>query len=224
MLPTTRRGYRTRPLHERLARARLCLIATASVARLPLADAVAAAIDGGADVIQLREKEMESGAFLELADELRLVCAARDVLFVVNDRVEAARIVGADGVHVGQEDAPVAEARHLLGADAFIGVSTHDAVELDAALRDGADYVGVGSVFATTTKGRHVPVSGPAALAPLAARAEARGVPAFAIGGITPENVRDVAAAGFRRVAVCAGVLATDDPAAAARAIVASLR
>ena len=211
-------------MHERLARARLCVIATTSVARLPLAEAVAAAIDGGADVVQLREKEMDGGAFLELADDLRLLCAARDVLFVVNDRVEAARVVGADGVHVGQEDAPVADARRLLGPGTFIGVSAHDAAELDGALRDGADYVGVGSVFATTTKGRDVPVSGAAALAPLAARAEARGVPAFAIGGITPENVAGVAAAGFRRVAVCAGVFATDDPESAARAIVAALR
>jgi thiamine-phosphate pyrophosphorylase len=211
-------------LHERLARARLYLIATTSVARLPLTDAVAAAIDGGVDVVQLREKDMDAGAFLELADELRLLCAARDALFVVNDRVEAARLVGADGVHLGQEDASVAEVRRLLGADALVGVSTHDEAELDAALRDGADYVGLGSVFATTTKGRDVPVSGPGALAPLAARAEAAGVPAFAIGGITAANVADVAAAGFRRVAVCAGVLATDDPAAAARSIVAALR
>jgi thiamine-phosphate pyrophosphorylase len=210
-------------LDERLARARLCLIATTSIARLPLADAVESAIDGGADMIQLREKEMDAGPFLELADELRLLCAARDVLFVVNDRVEAARLVGADGVHVGQEDAPVADARRLLGRGAFIGVSTHDAVELAAALQDGADYVGVGSVFATSTKGRHLPVSGAAALAPLAARAETFGVPAFAIGGITPANVREVAAAGFRRVAVCAGILAADDPAAAASAIVAAI-
>src|SRR5262245_50490250 len=141
VLPTTWRRYRTRPLRERLARARLCLIATTAVARLPLADAVAVAIDGGADLVQLREKEMDAGAFLELADEIRILCAARDVLFVVNDRVESARLVGADGVHLGQEDAPVAEARRLLGADAFIGVSTHDEVELDSALRDGADYV-----------------------------------------------------------------------------------
>lgn len=219
MLPTTWRRYRTRPLHERLARARLCLLATTSVARVPLAEAVEAAIDGGIDVVQLREKEMDGASFLELADELRLLCAARDVLFVVNDRVEAARLVGADGVHLGQEDAPVAEARRLLGGEAFIGVSTHDAVELDVALRDGADYVGVGSVFPTTTKGRHVPVSGAAMLAPLAARADAAGVPAFAIGGITIENVGEVSAAGFRRVAVCAGILATDDPQAAASAI-----
>jgi thiamine-phosphate pyrophosphorylase len=219
MLRTTRPRYRTRPLRDRLARARLYLLATAAVSRLPLMDAVAAAIDGGVDVVQLREKTMEEGAFLELADDLRLLCAAKDVLFIVNDRVEAARLVGADGVHLGQDDVSVAEARRMLGTDALIGVSTHDATELACALGDGADYVGVGSVFATSTKGRDVLVSGPAALAALAAKAEAAGVPAFAIGGITAANVGEVVAAGFRRVAVCAGILASDDAHAAARAI-----
>jgi thiamine-phosphate pyrophosphorylase len=184
---------------------------------------VAAAIDGVVDVVQLREKTMEDGAFLELADDLRLLCAAKDVLFIVNDRVEAARLVGADGVHLGQDDMSVADARRILGPDALIGVSTHDATELACALADGADYVGVGSVFATSTKGRDVLVSGPAALAPPAARAEAAGVPAFAIGGITAENVVDVVEAGFRRVAVCAGVLASDDSGRRARELVAAL-
>jgi thiamine-phosphate pyrophosphorylase len=211
-------------MRDRLGAARLYLLATSSVARLPLFDAVAAAIDGGVEVVQLREKEMADGEFLELADDLRLLCAAKDALFVVNDRVEAARLVGADGVHLGQEDVAVAEARRVLGPDAFVGVSTHDAVELEGALADGADYVGVGSVFATATKGREVLVSGPAALAPLAARAEARGVPAFAIGGITTENIDEVLAAGFRRVAVCAGVLAADDPGDAARQLAMRLR
>ena len=211
-------------MRERLAAARLYLLATTSVARAPLLDAVAAAIDGGVDVVQLREKEMDAGAFLALADDLALLCAARDVLFVVDDRVEAARAVGAQGVHLGQDDAPVAAARRTLGAGAIVGVSTHDAAELDRALREGADYVGVGSVFATATKGRAVPVRGPAALAPLAARAEAAGVPAFAIGGITAANVTEVVAAGFRRVAVCAGILATDDPRAAAAALRRALR
>jgi thiamine-phosphate pyrophosphorylase len=211
-------------LRERLGRARLYLLATTSVSRLPLLDAVGAAIEGGADVVQLREKTMEDGEFQELADDLRLVCAAADVLFVVNDRPIAARLVGADGVHVGQDDVSVAEARRVAGPGVLVGVSTHDAAELAAALADGADYVGVGSVFATATKGRGVPVSGPVALAPLARRAEAAGVPAFAIGGITPENVREVVDAGFRRVAVCAGILAADDPCAAARAIAAALR
>ncbi len=186
-------------------------------------DAVAAAIDGGVDVVQFREKEMEDGAFLELADDLRLLCAAKDVLFIVNDRVEAARLVGADGVHLGQDDVAVADARRILGPDALIGVSTHDATELACALADGADYVGVGSVFATSTKGRDVLVSGATALAPLAAKAETAGVPAFAIGGITTENVDEVVAAGFRRAAVCAGILGSDDPARRARELVAVL-
>lgn len=224
MLRTTCPRYRTRPLRDRLARARLYLLATTAVSRLPLLDAVAAAIDGGVDVVQLREKTMSDGEFLELADDLRLLCAATDVLFIVNDRVEAARVVGADGVHVGQEDVPVETARRIVGRDALIGVSTHDAVELTAALGDGADYVGVGSLFPTTTKGRDVLVGSPTELAPLATRAETAGVPAFAIGGITAANVGDVVAAGFRRVAVCAGVLATDDPRRAAQAFVARLR
>lgn len=207
-----------------LARARLYLLATTSVARLPLVEAVAAAIDGGVEIVQLREKSMPDGPFLELADDLNLLCAAKDVLFIVNDRVEAARLVGAQGVHVGQDDLPVAEARRALGPGGLIGVSTHDSAELAEALARGADYVGVGSVFATATKGRDVRVSGPTALAPLAARAEAVGIPAFAIGGITTENVREVTAAGFRRVAVCAGILATDDPETAARTFSESLR
>jgi len=211
-------------VRDRLGRATLYLLATSSVAKLPLLDAVAAAIDGGVEVVQLREKTMSDGAFLELADDLNLLCAAKDALFLVNDRVEAARIVGADGVHLGQDDVCVEEARRILGADALIGVSTHDAMELARALADGADYVGVGSVFATATKGRDVPVSGTDALAPLAARAEAAGVPAFAIGGITPQNVERVVAAGFRRVAVCAGILAADDPRAAAERLRDALR
>src|SRR4030095_13325013 len=105
---------------------RLYLLATTAVARRPLLDAVAAAIDGGVDVVPLREKTMEDGAFLELAAHLHLLCAAKAVFFVVNDRVDAARVVGAEGVHLGQDDVPVALARRALGPDAVIGVSQHD--------------------------------------------------------------------------------------------------
>ena len=160
---------------------------------------------------------------LLLARRLRALCDAHGALLVVNDRIEVARDSGADGVHLGQDDRSVAEARRVLGPHALVGVSTHDAAELRRALADGADHVGVGSVFATSTKGRAVPVSGPAALAPVAAAAEAAGVPAFAIGGISPTNVADVAAAGFRRVAVSAGVLASESPRAAAAALLAAL-
>lgn len=174
-------------------------------------------------MIQLREKTASDADLLALARRLRSLCDGCGALLVVNDRIDVARDAGADGVHLGQEDRPVTEARRVLGPVALVGVSTHDAGELTRALADGACYVGVGSVFPTATKGRAVPVSGPAALAPLAARAEAAGVPAFAIGGIDAANVRDVAAAGFSRVAVCAGVLAAEDPEAAAAAIVAAL-
>ena len=204
-------------MDDRLARARLYLLATTAVSRRPLLDAVSLVLDAGVDVVQLREKTMADGEFLELADDLRLLCEVRGALFVVNDRVEVARIVGADGVHLGQEDLGVAQARKLLRAGTAVGVSTHDAAELSRALEDRADYVGVGSVFPTSTKGRDVAVSGPEALAALAILAEGAGVPAFAIGGITVRNATEVVSAGFRRLAVCAGILGESDPGAAAR-------
>ncbi|MCE9634859.1 MAG: thiamine phosphate synthase [Planctomycetes bacterium] len=208
---------------ERLAAARLYVLATTAISRGPLLSTVEQALLGGATMIQLREKSMSDAETLDLARRLRVLCDAHGALLIVNDRVEIARDAGADGVHLGQDDRPVADARRILGPQALVGVSTHDAEELRRALADGADHVGVGSVFATSTKGRAVPVSGPAALAPVAAAAEAAGVPAFAIGGITPANVAEVAAAGFRRIAVSAGVLAAESPRAAAAALVAAL-
>lgn len=212
-------------LKTKLDSARLYVLATTAVARRPLYAAVQEALRGGATMVQLREKSMADADVLALALGLRVICDAHDALLIVNDRIEVARDAGADGVHLGQEDRPVAEARRLLGPGAFVGVSTHDSVELLRAVHDGADYVGVGSVFPTTTKGRQVRVSGPERLAELAVLAEKSvHVPAFAIGGITPANVREVASAGFRRVAVSAGVLGAEDPRAAASAIVAALR
>jgi thiamine-phosphate pyrophosphorylase len=202
---------------DRLARARLYLLATASVASRPLEDAVAGALRGGVDVVQLREKELDGAELLARARELRALCDAHGALFVVNDDVLVARDAGADGVHLGQDDASVAEARAALGGEALVGVSTHSAAELDAALRAGADYVGVGSLFPTATKARATPVGSPAGLAPLAARAEAAGVPAFGIGGVDARNVVEVAAAGFRRMAVCAAILRSPYPEGAAR-------
>lgn len=203
----------------RLREARLYVLATASVARGDWLDAVARALAGGADVVQLREKDLDDAELASRARALVPLCRSHDALLVVNDRVAVARDVGADGVHLGQEDAAVADARAALGPDALVGVSTHDAGELDRALRDGADYVGVGSVYPTATKGRAVAVGTPVSLAPLAVRAESAGVPAFAIGGIDVARSVEVAAAGFVRIATCAGVLAAEDPEAAARAI-----
>jgi thiamine-phosphate pyrophosphorylase len=207
----------------RLRSTRLCLLATASVARGPLAEAVEEALLGGVDMVQLREKSGPDSDVLVTARVLRALCARHGALFIVNDRIEVARDSGADGVHLGQDDRPAAEARRLLPRGALVGISTHDAAELSRAVAAGAGYVGVGSVFPTSTKGSAVPVSGPVALAPLAARAEAAGVPAFAIGGITAANVGEVVAAGFVRVAVSAGILGTESPRASARILRAAL-
>ncbi len=182
-----------------------------------------AALRGGVNVVQLREKDLPDAEFERRARALAALCREAGALFIVNDRVDIARDVGADGVHLGQGDMAVAKARAMLGNGPLIGVSTHDDTELGRALADGVDDVGVGSLFPTTTKGSAVSVGSPATLAPLARRAEEGGVPAFGIGGITVANVAQVAAAGFRRIAVSAGVLAADDPEAAARELRAAL-
>lgn len=203
------------PVH--LPEAQLYLLATRGVCRGPWLEAVEAALAGGVQLVQLREKEATTAERVSLATDLLRLCARHGARLIVNDDPEAAAAVGAWGLHLGQDDAPVADARKRLPARAVVGVSTHDEAELRAAVAAGADYVGVGSAFPTATKGRHVPIRGPRALTRLAAAAESEGVPAFAIGGITPENVDEVVAAGIRRVAVCAGILAQDDPERAAR-------
>ncbi len=203
----------------RLRDAHLYLLVTAAAARGDWLAATEHALAGGVDVVQLREKSLCAAALLERAAVVGALCRAHGALFIVNDRLDVAAGVDCDGVHVGQGDASVASARRALGPHALVGVSTHDAAELDRTLAAGADYVGVGSVYATATKGRAVPVGSPAGLAPLAARAEAAGVPAFAIGGIDVDRARAVAAAGFTRIAVCAAVLGAPDPTATARTL-----
>lgn len=205
------------PPPSRLAAARLYLLATASVSALPLVVGVEAAIRGGVDLVQFREKDLSDAEFTERARSLLAICRAHRVPFVINDRIDVARELGADGVHLGQDDESVDAARARLTPGTFVGVSTHDRIELERAIADGADYVGVGSVFATSTKNTHVPISGPKELAPLAALAESAGLPAFAIGGITIDRVGQVAAAGLQRIAVCSGILSSDDPEGAAR-------
>ena len=202
---------------RRLAAARVYLLATDAVSGPGIGRIVLEGLEGGVGVFQVREKTATDRLVRHVTELMCGLCEPYGTLVLVNDRIENARDAGADGVHLGQEDRSVAEARRILGPAALVGVSVHDETELERALRDGADYVGVGSVFPTKTKGRAVPVSGPDALAPLAVRAEAAGVPAFAIGGITPSNVAKVRAAGFLRVAACAGILRSRNPRWAAR-------
>jgi len=176
-----------------------------------------AAIAGGADAIQLRDKQAQGRRLLELARELRQLCRSEGVALVVNDRVDVALAVAADGVHVGQADLPAVEARRLLGRGAFVGVSATTTDEAERAERDGADYVGFGPVY--EARGSKPDAGAPLGLAALR---EARGrcaVPLIAIGGIDATRAGEVMCHGASGVAVISAVVAATDVAAAARAV-----
>ena len=208
------------PRRERLAAARLYLLATRRLSRLPLAEAVAAACRGGVRVVQVREKEAPDAEVEAIARDLAPAVREAGGLLLVNDRVEAALASGADGVHLGPEDATPQEARRRLGPDLLVGVTTHDLAQANRAVAAGADYVGIGPVFPTDTKGVPIRVVGPEAAARVA---RAIPVPAFAIGGIAPGNARRLRAEGITRAAACAAILGAGDPEEAARAILAAL-
>ncbi len=193
------------PRADGMTRARLCLLASRDRLRVPLPEAVRAAIAGGVDAVQLREKGIPDREILEIGRALREATAREGIPFIVNDRPDLSVIFGADGVHLGQEDLPVAAARAILGPGKIVGVSTHTPDQARRAGREGADYVGVGPAFPTTTKDAGRPL-GPEGVAALL---QATDLPAFAIGGISRENVRALAAAGVRRVAVASGILAS---------------
>jgi thiamine-phosphate pyrophosphorylase len=185
-----------------------------------LDDVLAQAIAGGCRMAQLREKSWPSGRLLPLAERLRERCARASVTFIVNDRVDLALAVGADGVHLGQDDLPARLARPLLRPSMILGLSTHSVEQARAARDAGADYIAVGSMFPSATK-TDFELVGPALLRKL--RGEIR-VPLVGIGGITPDNAGEVVAAGADGVAVISAVCAADDPRAAAERFIAAIR
>jgi thiamine-phosphate pyrophosphorylase len=176
-------------------------------------------LDAGVRLIQLRAKTMAAGAMLELADRLSAAIRSAGGLFVVNDRVDVARMSGASGVHVGQDDLSPADARLAMPEGAMIGVSTHTEPQLRAALDSPADYVAIGPVFPTQSKTQPDPVVGLDGVRLAASLAQAAGRPLVAIGGITLERAAGVIAAGADSVAVISDLI-TGEPAARARAFV----
>lgn len=177
----------------------------------------------GARVLQLRVKgdnPLSAAELLRLGREARAIAHAAGALFVVNDRLDLALACEADGVHVGQTDLPLADVRRVLadaGSSMLVGVSTHDAAQVSAAVAGGADYLGFGPVFATSTKENPDPVMGCAGLARAVSLAGA--VPVVAIGGITVARAAEVARAGAACACAIAAVNSAADPAAAGRAI-----
>ena len=182
---------------------------------------VSEALAGGADVIELREKNIADRELLSRAREVRILTAQARARFVLNDRPDLARLAGADGVHLGQGDLSVRDARRIVGPNLVIGVSTHNRSQLDAAVLSGAGYLGVGPVFPSATKEFSEPEL--AGLAYVQPAAETTNIPWFAIGGITEGNVQRVLDAGATRVAVSAAVVKADRPRHAAARIKARL-
>jgi len=189
------------------------IIDRAATGTRPLAQIAHAAIRGGADVLQLRDKTASTKALLaEAAGLLRLTRAA-GIPFIVNDRADIAHAVGADGVHLGQEDMPVAAARRLLGPGRLIGKSTHTLEQARTAEDEGPDYIGVGPIFPTPTK----PDYGHVGLGLITQVMQQVKVPAVCIGGIDADNLTQVLEAGAERIAVVRAVCAASSPEAAAR-------
>lgn len=178
-----------------------------------LYDQVEKALAGGVTLLQLREKELDSDAFLLEAKEIQTLCKKYQVPLIINDNVELAKEINADGVHVGQEDMQVERARKILGPDKIIGVSAHSVEEALLAEQNGADYLGVGAVFTTGTKLnagsiRHETVK---------EICEAVHIPVAAIGGINRENVLQLAGTGIDGIAVVSAIFAQPDICAAAK-------
>ncbi|WP_298667706.1 thiamine phosphate synthase [uncultured Methanofollis sp.] len=175
---------------------------------------VSLAVAGGADVVQLRDKEMSTSALLREARAVREVTAAAGVLFIVDDRLDVALAAGADGVHLGQDDLPVRAAREIAPPGFIVGVSVGDVAEARIGVADGADYVALSPTFSTASKADAGPGHG---LATLRAIRSAVSVPVLGIGGIGPDNVADVINAGADGVAVISAVVGQEDVTAAAR-------
>jgi thiamine-phosphate pyrophosphorylase len=174
------------------------------------------ALRGGVDIVQLRLKDAGDEAIVATARRYAAVCGAHGVPLILNDRPDLVAAAGADGVHVGQDDMPVAQARGLVGPDRIVGLSTHSPAQIDAAAAESEiDYIGVGPVHATPTKPGRPPV-GVDLVGYAAAHAA---TPFFAIGGIDAGNVAAVRAAGATRIAVVRAITDAADPEAAARAL-----
>jgi thiamine-phosphate pyrophosphorylase len=174
------------------------------------------ALDGGVKAIQLREKDLDGKQLFLLAEKVRALCARYQAALFVNDRIDVARAVGADGVQLGTMSLPIETARELLGADRMIGASTHSVEEAREAERRGADFVLFGPVYFTPTKAAY---GAPQGLAALKNIVENVALPVYAIGGIKPDNVGAVVVAGVRGVALISAVMAAIDPKLAAETI-----
>lgn len=183
-----------------------------------MTDLAAAYLSGGATLLQLRAKKAPSGWLLDTASTIVALAHQANALVIVNDRGDIARLSGADGVHVGQEDLPPASVRRVVGAGAIVGLSTHTPEQVDLAVREPVTYIAIGPVFTTGSKATGYDTLGLEPVRRAAAAARERALPLVAIGGITLETAPAVIQAGATTVAVISDLVAGGDPAARVRA------
>jgi thiamine-phosphate pyrophosphorylase len=200
---------------------RLCVITDPELGRgLSHVDIARQALEGGASMIQLRDKSAGLRELLPQAQEIASLCRARGAHFIVNDRLDLALAANADGVHLGQDDLSPKVARAILSSEKFLGVSTHSLDQAIQAAEDGADYLGIGPIFATSTKAIGYEPVGCAMIRQLRARFE---LPLIAIGGITVHNVGEVIRAGATGVAVISAIAGAEDVTRATREFLAAI-
>lgn len=190
---------------QKLQQARLYLVTSATDNMLAT---VEAALQGGLTLVQYRDKDSDDLVRLRNAEKLKQLCHRYDALFIINDRIDLALAVDADGVHLGQQDAPIALARQMLGSQRIIGRSTHNPDDLRRAIQEGADYVGVGPVYETPTKAGRIA----AGLDYVRYAVDHASIPWFAIGGIDTENLQEVLMAGAERIAVVRSIMLAEEP------------
>ena len=201
---------------SRLAAGGLCVLITESICRRPWQEVLRAALAGGAAAVQVREKDMPDGRLLARARQVTRAAHEAGAMAIINDRPDIAVLAAADGVHVGQGDLAPNEVRRIVGPDRIVGVSTHSLAQALAAAEAGADYIGCGPMFQSTTKPQEV-IPGPALAAEVTRQA---GLPVMAIGGITAENASQILAAGAGWLAVSSAVCSAADPEAETRRMV----
>ncbi|MFC1624290.1 thiamine phosphate synthase [Candidatus Omnitrophota bacterium] len=176
---------------------------------------ISQALKAGIDIIQYRDKEATDREFLETGKKIKDLLSKKDVLFIVDDRVEVALALDADGVHLGQEDMPVKVARSILGTKKIIGLSTHSMRQMREGGKLDVDYISVGPVFSTPTKPDYRAIG----LELIEIASQELKIPFVAIGGIDESNIEDVSRAGARRIAVVRAILSSKDPFAAAKGL-----
>ncbi|MCF6154401.1 MAG: thiamine phosphate synthase [Candidatus Brocadia sp.] len=200
------KGNKTR-LFTKFSGVKLYVIISSNLSKEPVLEILENVIQGGADAVQLREKAMSDSEFLLLAREFKKVTCKSGTIFIVNDRAEIAKKTDADGLHIGQSDMDIHRARKIIGHDKILGISTHTIVQARKAQQEGADYIGIGPIFYTTTKSNEPPVG-------LNYLKQVKGeitIPFVAIGAINIDNIAEILHAGGSRVAICSAIICSDN-------------